>query len=60
MKFLTVDEARRLLNVSRAQFYRLTKRDDFPRAYENIGPRSKRWAESDLIAWMKRSREAGR
>jgi predicted DNA-binding transcriptional regulator AlpA len=56
--YLKPMEAAARIGVSRATFYRILERGFAKPSYIGVGPRHKRWAVSDIDAWMESRKKA--
>ena len=50
-KLLRSDEVTKMVALSRSQIYRMMPKEEFPASIK-VGPKSVRWRESEIRAWM--------
>lgn len=55
-RFISVDEVCSMVGLSRSTIWRLIKSEEFPTG-RLISPRSRRWRESEVMAWMEERRD---
>ena len=51
-RFLKTPEILSIVGVSRATFYRLVSRNEFPAGHKIGSGTARRWLESEVNAWM--------